>query len=141
MAATHTTNLGLNKPDRQDYVSVVNDLNANMDTIDSIIGALPSGKTVQGQIDENIQDISKLDESDLLQIENIPGTTQTIAFDVNGNIQSITHKNSSNVAIRTDAFTFTDNSITEVRTLNTGASLTIVTNLNTLATTVTYTAA
>ncbi len=44
MAATHTTNLGLNKPDRQDYVSVVNDLNANMDTIDTAYGNLDNGK-------------------------------------------------------------------------------------------------
>ena len=43
MAATHTTNLGLNKPDRQDYVSVVTDINDNMDTIDAALAAaLPS---------------------------------------------------------------------------------------------------
>ena len=44
-------------------------------------------------------------------------------------------------SIRTDAFTFAEGSITEVRTLNTGESLTIVTNTETLVTTVTYAAA
>ena len=38
MSATQTTNLGLNKPDRQDYVSVVSDINQNMDMIDSSVG-------------------------------------------------------------------------------------------------------
>lgn len=38
MSATHTTNLGLNKPARQDFVSVVSDINQNMDMIDSAIG-------------------------------------------------------------------------------------------------------
>ena len=75
-----------------------------------------------------------------LQQENIPDTVQTIAFDSAGNIQSITHMR-GNVAVRTDAFTFADTAITEVRTLNTGEKLTIVTNTDTLQTTVTYAAA
>lgn len=50
MPATHTANLGLNKPDRQDLVSVVTDINDNMDTLDGAIGALPTGRTLQGQI-------------------------------------------------------------------------------------------
>ena len=50
MPAAHTPNLNLNKPDRQDLVNVVTDINDNMDTIDGAIGALPSGHTVQGQI-------------------------------------------------------------------------------------------
>ena len=75
-----------------------------------------------------------------LQDENIPDTVQTIAFDSAGNIQSITHMR-GNVAVRTDTFTFADTAITEVRTLATGESLTIVTNTDTLQTTVTYAAA
>ena len=51
MAATLTPNIGLKKPDREDYVSVVSDINDNMDTLDSKIGAVPQNKTVQGQID------------------------------------------------------------------------------------------
>ena len=76
-----------------------------------------------------------------LQVENIPDTTQAIAFDSSGNISSITHKDGNNATVRTDAFTFGTNTITEVRTLDTGEVLTIVTNTDTLATTTTYTAA
>jgi hypothetical protein len=77
----------------------------------------------------------------LLESDNIPNTTQTLVYGSDGNISTVYHKNSSNVAIRTDVFTFGTSSITEVRTLNTGDSLTIVTNTNTYATTVTYSAA
>lgn len=77
----------------------------------------------------------------LLLHDEIPGTTQTIEFDSSGNVSTITHTNGSNVDVRTDAFTFAANSITEVRTLNTGETLTIVTNTTTLVTTVTYAAA
>lgn len=84
--------------------------------------------------------VTDLKSASTLQQENIPDTVQTIAFDSAGNIQSITHMR-GNVAVRTDAFTFTDTAITEVRTLNTGESLTIVTNTETLETTVTYAAA
>jgi hypothetical protein len=78
--------------------------------------------------------------SALLHAEEINNTVQSILFDASGNVQSITHTRDG-VAIRTDVFTFAANTITEVRTLNTGESLTIVTNTDTLQTTVTYTAA
>ena len=77
----------------------------------------------------------------LLQEETIPDTTQTISSDSSGNVSSIIHKDGSNNAIRSDAFTFGTNTITEVRTLYTGETLTIVTNTITLVTTVTYAAA
>ena len=69
--------------------------------------------------------------------DEIPDTVQTITFDQSGNVQSITHSR-NNAAVRTDVFTFAANSVTEVRTLSTGQSLTIVTNLSTLETTITY---
>ena len=74
----------------------------------------------------------------MLQAEVILGTVQSITFDTAGNVESIVHK-TGNVNTRTDAFTFTSESITEVRTLNTGEKLTLVTNLETLQTTATYT--
>ena len=77
----------------------------------------------------------------LLQEETIPDTTQTISFDSSGNVSSIVHKDGSNNTIRSDAFTFGANTITEIRTLYTGETLTIVTNTTTLVTTVTYAAA
>ena len=62
---------------------------------------------------------------------------QTIAFDSAGNVQSITHMEGT-TAVRTDVFTFAASTITEVRTLASGESLTIVTNTDTLETTTTY---
>ena len=96
--------------------------------------------TVLENYDELVDDVSSLKSAIALMQENIPGTVQTIAFDSAGNVQSITHTE-NNVAVRTDVFTFGTNTITEVRTLNTGESLTIVTNTNTLETTTTYAAA
>ena len=86
-------------------------------------------------------DVSALKSAILLQEETIPDTTQTISFDSSGNVSSIVHKDGSNNTIRSDAFTFGTNTITEVRTLYTGETLTIVTNTTTLVTTVTYAAA
>lgn len=74
----------------------------------------------------------------VLHLENIPNTDQSISFDSSGNIQSIIHTSGSTV-IRTDTFTFGNNTITEVRQLPSGEKLTIVTNLNTLVTQTTYT--
>lgn len=86
--------------------------------------------TVGGEVSDLKNTLSLLDDE-------IPDTVQTITFDQNGNVQSIAHSR-NNVAVRTDVFTFAANSVTEVRTLSTGQSLTIVTNLSTLETTITY---
>ena len=40
MAASYTPNINLAKPDRQDYVSVVSDINNNMDKIDGAFGTV-----------------------------------------------------------------------------------------------------
>jgi hypothetical protein len=91
--------------------------------------------------DKSATEITGLKSAILLQEETIPDTTQTISFDSSGNVSSIVHKDGSNNTIRSDAFTFGANTITEVRTLYTGETLTIVTNTTTLVTTVTYAAA
>lgn len=83
--------------------------------------------------------LSELKEDFILQMDEIPDTVQSYTF-ADGTVSQIVH-NRSGVAIRTDVFTYGENTITEVRTLNTGESLTIVTNLTTLETTVTYAAA
>ena len=49
--ATTTTNLGLTKPAYTDDADVM-DINGNMDVIDAAVGALPTGKTLQGQISD-----------------------------------------------------------------------------------------
>lgn len=88
-------------------------------------------------------DISSLKSAMLLEQDEIPDTVQSIAFDGSGNVQSITHKKRTDqsVTVRTDAFTFAGTVITEVRTLASGETLTIVTDTDTLITTVTYAAA
>ena len=75
-----------------------------------------------------------------LMADMLPGTTQEITFGADGNVQKITHK-AGGVTEREDVFTFGTNTITETRTLDTGDVLTIVTNTETLATSVTVTAA
>ena len=74
-----------------------------------------------------------------LLCDEIPNTVQEYTF-TGGAVSQVAHKSGSAV-VRTDAFIFTDEAVTETRTLNTGEALTIVTNLTTLETTVTYTAA
>lgn len=71
--------------------------------------------------------------------DEIPTTVQTYVF-TDGSVSQVLHK-SGNTTVRTDTFTYATNTITEVRKLNTGESLKIVTNLQTLETTVTYAAA
>lgn len=73
-----------------------------------------------------------------LLCDEIPNTTQTYVFD-NGKVSQIRHSDSGNV-IRTDTFSYSQNQITETRTLSTGESLTIQTNLTTLETVITYSA-
>ncbi len=75
-----------------------------------------------------------------LLADMLPGTTQEITFGADGNVQKITHK-AGGTTEREDVFTFGTNTITETRTLDTGDVLTIVTNTETLATSVTVTAA
>ena len=99
------------------------------DAAQTLTGAQKS--TARGNISAASQ------EEVMLQLENLPGTVQSITFDASGNVQSITHMAGS-TAVRTDVFSFGDGTITEVRTLATGESLSIVTDTDTLETTTTY---
>lgn len=81
---------------------------------------------------------SAVDKQDLFH-EEIPDTTQIYTFS-NDSVSQVVHSR-NNVAVRTDTFTYGSSTITEVRTLSSGESLTIITNLTTLETTVTYSAA
>lgn len=91
------------------------------------------------QVATNTANISELNERLRLLVDNVPNTVQTYTF-TNGSVSKVEHKN-GNTLIRSDVFTYSETTITETRTLNTGDVLTIVTNLTTLETTVTYTAA
>lgn len=84
-------------------------------------------------------DVQDLKSAMNLLHDEIPNTVQTYTF-TDGSVSQVLHK-SGNTTVRTDTFTYATNTITEVRTLNTGESLTIVTNLQTLETAVTYAAA
>ena len=77
-----------------------------------------------------------LSRKSMLLSDDVPNTTQSYTF-TDGKVSQVTHSRNS-VAIRTDVFTYGTGTITEVRTLSTGESLTIVTDLTTLETTVTY---
>ena len=100
--------------------------------------AAESVSSASAQIATNTADISDLKADFILQMDEIPDTIQSYTF-ADGTVSQITHSRSG-MTIRTDAFTYGADTITEVRTSSTG-TLTIVTNLTTLETTVTYVAA
>lgn len=110
---------------------------AYLTQLEQDVAAAQAAAEAVADVDKQIGDLKS---ASALQAENVPDTVQTITFDEVGNVARITHMR-GDVAIRTDVFTFGEGTITEVRTLNTGESLTIVTNTTTLQTTVTYTAA
>ena len=91
-----------------------------------------SASKVNGEITEVKGDISLISD---LMIDEIPGTTKTVTFDNDNNPASITHAANGNT-VRTDVFTWTSTTVTEVRTLASGKSITIVTNLETLEQTI-----
>lgn len=84
-------------------------------------------------------ELEGLKEDFALFLDEIKNTVQTYTF-TDGQVSHILHKSGNNT-VRTDVFTYAANSITETRTLASGEALTIVTNLTTLETSVTYTAA
>lgn len=88
----------------------------------------------------NAQDFATYVKVHMLLGDSVENTTQAYTFDGSGNLAQVTHTR-DNTAIRTDAFTYGEGTVTEVRTLNTGETMTFVTTLATLATTITYAAA
>jgi len=73
-------------------------------------------------------------EEDLLRSE-MPGTSTTVTMDSNGNPTSIVHTANS-ATVRTDTFVWGTGTVTETRTLANGKYITITTNLETLAQTI-----
>ena len=108
------------------------------DTTLSIAGRAADAKETGDQIAGVKRDLSDVKEDFILQMDEIPDTIQSYTF-VDGSVSQITHSRSGET-IRTDTFTYGADAVTEVRTSSTG-TLTIVTNLTTLETTVTYVAA
>lgn len=73
-------------------------------------------------------------EDNLLRSE-MPGTSTTVTMDSNGNPTSIVHADGA-TTVRTDTFVWSTNSVVETRTLASGKYITITTNLETLAQTI-----
>ena len=74
----------------------------------------------------------------MLEVDDIPGTTQSIIYNINGDIDRIVHIRDGNT-YRVDQFTFGETDITEVRTLTeTGQRLEIRTNTETSQTVTTF---
>ena len=73
-------------------------------------------------------------EEDLLRSE-MPGTSTTVTTDSDGNPTSIVHTANS-ATVRTDTFVWGTGTVTETRTLANGRYITITTNLETLAQTI-----
>lgn len=71
----------------------------------------------------------------ILDQSSIKGTTQSIIWNTDDTIQQIKHiKTDDNTTIRTDTFTYNGDTITEVRTINTGETLTFVYHMDTYIT-------
>lgn len=90
------------------------------------------------KINQNTASLRNCDVLSKLLHDDVPNTVQNYTF-VDGKVSKVEHK-SGDIVKRTDVFTYETSSITEVRTLDSGESLTIVTNLSTLETSVTYSA-
>lgn len=83
----NTTNLNLVKPAGTDH-ALISDINGNMDIIDAAIGALPSGSSLQGEINSLDDSITALDANanvyigEIVKTVSIPRTSaglQTVA--------------------------------------------------------------
>lgn len=97
-------------------------------------------KVIKAYVDGAVSEATSKTTGELFLLsDEVPDTVQTYVF-VDGAVSQVLHTRSG-ATIRTDDFAYTPNSITETRTLYTGAVLTIVTDLETLETTVNYTAA
>lgn len=121
------------------------------DLASGVIPSVPSASTANPQMDGTASPGSSGEWADGghvhprdpkldLHADGIPGATQAVTWDAYGNVTTVTHT-VGGITVRTDIFSYTDSTITETRTLATGESLTLVTNLQTWATTETYAAA
>lgn len=94
-----------------------------------------SSSKVDGELNTVKSALTISDIKEKLLTGDIPGTTKTVTMDSDGNPVSIVHSN-GNEAVRTDAFVWGENTVTETRTLASGKYITIQTNLITLETVV-----
>ena len=84
-----------------------------------------SGRTLSGNTGSEIETRMSLTSS-------IPNSTQTVAFNSDGTLKQVLHKDASGVVVRTDNYTYSGNTITETRTLATGENMIFVLDTETL---------
>ena len=126
--ATITTKLKLTKPDYND-VRDIKVLNDNADKIDKF------ATDIETKINNN-KSISDNSLEDLLLQTSIKDTVVLVTKDSQDRVSSIVHKR-NDLPIRTDVFSYSDNTITETRTLNgKDKTLAFTYNLSTLETVV-----
>lgn len=89
---------------------------------------------IGGEVSTLKRAITQEQIEELLLRDELPGTSKTVTFDSNDNPASITHT-ANGSTVRTDVFTWGENSVTEVRTAS-DKRITITTNLTTLAQTI-----
>lgn len=94
------------------------------------------GNNLASKMGSGLSDLDIQSKYTILLNDEVPNTTQEYTFS-NGRVSQVTHSRNS-AAVRTDVFTYGASTITEVRTLSSGETLTLVTELDTLETTVTY---
>ena len=91
------------------------------------------------QIEEDVSDLKTaihgVEQEEKILRSELLGVSTTVVMDGNGNPTSITYTK-DNETVRTDTFVWGTDSVTETRTLANGKYITITTNLNTLAQTI-----
>lgn len=90
--------------------------------------------SVVDDVNDLKNEINGLTVEETLLRSDLPGTTVTVTFDSNNNPVSIVHS-ASGATVRTDAFVWGTDTVTETRTAS-DKYITITTNLTTLAQTV-----
>lgn len=117
-------------------VQTANDTQTQLNSI-VIASGTSDAETIQarGSFDLLNERLEDSDERILLESDVIRGANKPILFNTDGTIQKVQFIRSlDDTIVREDVFTYGNNSITEVRTLLSGSTMTIIYNLETLET-------
>lgn len=93
-----------------------------------VIDSIPEDYT---ELTEDVADLKRI----ISELDDIPGTVQTVNFGTDGKPSSIVHTKNG-TTVRTDTYTWGDGTVTETRTLSNGYYITFTTDLTTLVTTI-----
>ena len=89
----------------------------------------------KAELDEIDDRVTSLNQAINVFDDNLPGTVQTVNFGSDGKPASVVHTKNG-TTVRTDTYTWGTGTVTETRTLASGAYVTMVTDLTTLVTTI-----